>query len=518
MPMDTFDLEAEYRRIMALSESEINTTSTSQLVFYLGILVDAMTDDSDLDDSNRAKQIIDILRKRNSLTSIELAQLEYNEAGYHSLNRFRRAHFQEWSWEDAEIERELSCLLRAQQQAERTPDLDASFRCQILINIGNLLSYLGRFVDAIFYWQQAIKIDARFGMAVGNLGLGALYYVPHIHNVHTRTLFIQMAYQQMKKSLTMGLDGNAREIFVSKIKWLEEQFDGEILENESHFTYPVEVTSNEEEEYRKWCLSNTLFLNPVNDLGPFPVAAVDDLNLPGVTVGIDNGPKYHGFFNEMKQQFVSARWFAYAGMHANGLHYSDRQVSLTNTLDYPAHGIGVQYVLAAFRSAYSIFDKIAYFINDYMGLGISENKVYFRTIWHTGKATLRPEFGSDMNLPLRGLLWLSKDLIYSDRSNVALDPDSVRLSAIRNHLEHKYLKVHDLWWSGPREGTGLNDSLAYSISRSDLVTLTLKMLRLARSALIYLVFGVYAQEQNNKEGIGASIPLYFPPFEDEWKH
>lgn len=396
--MDDFDLVEQYRRIVSLSESEITSTPSGLLLFYLGILVDAMTDDSDLDAAGRAEQIVDILRKRDSLTSIEIVYLEYNEAGYHSLIRFRRAPSQEWIWEDPDSERELSCLLRAQQQAERIPDLDAGFKSRILTNIGNLLSYLGRFVDATFYWQQAIKIDAHFGMAVGNLGLGAFYYSPHIHNVHTRTLFIQIAYQQMKKSLKLELEGSAANMFRSKIKWLEEQFDREILENQSHFTQAFEVTSKDEAEYRQWCLSNTLCLNPVNDLGSFPVAAADDLNLPSVTAGIDDGPKYHGFYNEMKQQFASARWFAYAGTHTNGLHYSDRQVTLTDTLDYPAYGIGVQYVLAAFRIAYSIFDKIAYFLNDYMGLGIPENKVYFRTIWYAGKRELRPEFGSEMNL------------------------------------------------------------------------------------------------------------------------
>jgi tetratricopeptide (TPR) repeat protein len=517
LSMDAFNLVEQYHRIMSLSESEITAASSGTLVTYLGILVDAMTDYSDLNGFSRANQIIDTLRKRDSLTQIELAHLEYNEAGYHSLTRFRRSPSQEWRWEDPDLERELSCLLRAQQMAEQIPDFDKGFKCRILTNIGNLLSYLGRFVDAIFYWQQAIKVDANFGMAVGNLGLGAAYYSAHIHNFHTRTLFVQMAYQQMKKSLSMDLEGSAEDTFRSQIKSLEEQFGREILENESHFTQSFEVQSKDEAEYRQWCLSNTLFLNPVNDLGSFPVAATDDLNLPSVTVGIGDGPKYHGFYNEMKQEFASARWFAYAATHTKGLHYSDRQVTLTDTLDYPAYGIGVQYVMAAFRIAYSIFDKIAYFLNDYMRLGIPENKVYFRTIWHTGKRELRPEFGSKMNLPLRGLLWLSKDLIYGDGSALALDPDSVRLSAIRNHLEHKYLKVHDSMWSGPRAGTGFNDSLAYSISRHDLEILTMKMLRLVRSALIYLVFGVHSQERHLNAGKGTVAPLYFPSFDDDWK-
>lgn len=108
--------------------------------------------------------------------------------------------------------------------------------------------------------------------------------------------------------------------------------------------------------------------------------------------------------------------------------------------------------------------------------------------------------------------------MYGDGSALALDPDSLRLSAIRNHLEHKYLKVHDSMWSGPRDGTGFNDSLAYSISKPDLEKLTMKLLRLVRSALIYLVLGVHSQEHHRKVASGHVAPLYFPLFNDNWKN
>ena len=39
-------------------------------------------------------------------------------------------------------------------------------RCQILTNLGNRLSSLGRFSEAVECFDAALQIDARFGMAL----------------------------------------------------------------------------------------------------------------------------------------------------------------------------------------------------------------------------------------------------------------------------------------------------------------------------------------------------------------
>ena len=53
-----------------------------------------------------------------------------------------------------------------------------------------------------------------------------------------------------------------------------------------------------------------------------------------------------------------------------------------NTLDYPSYSLAVERMKAAFRMAYSLFDKIAYFLNEYLRLGIPERNVSFRTLWY----------------------------------------------------------------------------------------------------------------------------------------
>ena len=49
--------------------------------------------------------------------------------------------------------------------------------------------------------------------------------------------------------------------------------------------------------------------------------------------------------------------------------------------DYALYAMGLEQVKTAFRCAYSLLDKVAYFVNDYWQLGISEEKVNFRSVW-----------------------------------------------------------------------------------------------------------------------------------------
>ena len=98
-------------------------------------------------------------------------------------------------------------------------------------------------------------------------------------------------------------------------------------------------------------------------------------------------PAIFGFFNQMKQEFASARYLYYEGIHAEGTHFSDTDVLLYNTLDYPAYGLATEKIRLAYRAAYSLFDKIAYFINDHFALGIKPERVSFGSLWLRRKAS-----------------------------------------------------------------------------------------------------------------------------------
>ena len=121
----------------------------------------------------------------------------------------------------------------------------------------------------------------------------------------------------------------------------------------------------------------------------------------------------------------------------------------------------------AFRMAYSLLDKVAFFLNHYLALGIPERNVSFRSFWYAGQERqrgLRPEFDACDNWPLRGLFWLSKDLFENaPEFRECLEPDAQELDSVRNHAEHKYLKLHENLWSGPTdEGQGVRWSARHA--------------------------------------------------------
>jgi len=211
----------------------------------------------------------------------------------------------------------------------------------------------------------------------------------------------------------------------------------------------------------------------------------------------------------LKQEFVSARWFYFEGINAEASHFSDHQVLLYNTLDYPALGIGVEKVKTAFRMSYSLLDKIAYFLNHYLKLAIPEKKISFRTLWREkDSGPVRAQFESSENWPFRGLYWLSKDMFEKDFNDVT-EPDARALHELRNHLEHKYVKVHSMSVPIRQPDRSANDlffdNFAHSISRHDLERRTQRLLKLTRSALIYLSLGMHREEQRRRAVAGSDI-------------
>lgn len=280
----------------------------------------------------------------------------------------------------------------------------------------------------------------------------------------------------------------------------------------------------EEGRYHHWCISNRLFLNPINDIGKFQQSATDNLMIPSITTSIDEGPSLHGFFNQLKQEYVSARYMYYEGMTRDAPHFSDMNVLLVNTMDYPAYSFAVEQIKATFRISYSLLDKIAFFLNKYFNFGIPERQVSFRSLWYKKNQKikeLRPELSKLSNWPLRGLFWLTKDIFESkpDLQN-STDPRAETLAIIRNFVEHKYFKLHDGMIEYDNVSfDGLSDRLAFSLSRSDFNNLTLQLLKISRSALIYLCLALFSHEidfmsQKPEEII---LPLFLDKWEDHWK-
>lgn len=196
----------------------------------------------------------------------------------------------------------------------------------------------------------------------------------------------------------------------------------------------------------------------------------------------------------MKQEYVSARWMLYQGVSIKTPHFSDRDVLLHATEPQPVLSLAIEKVKMAYRISYSLFDKVGFFLNAYMGLSIPERQVSFRGLWRSGdKEPIRSEFDQTGNWGFCALYWLSKDFFEKEYDEV-VEPEARGLKDIRNHLEHKYLRV-----TVTEPTARLPDDLALMVSREQFEAKTLHLLGLARSALIYLTIGVGFEERRRAQ-------------------
>lgn len=516
------NLETTYKSLIS-RENLIGLTDEESLQ-HIGRLTDLSLDIQKIEGLKHAIKLSEELQER-SLSPGQLATSHYFLANVWANLRLllRKNKDCSWDWEQEETERELIHLRRALNE-EGLLELSNERTCEILTNLGNVMSGVGRFVEAIVYWDRVLSKAPSFPMACGNRGYGLTHYAYALYDKGHRVIFLKHAHADLKNALlssASSLYEDARKDFNKYREKIESVLPKKYLDTELDMrTFDV-GTSEQEIEYRQWCLKNRLFLNPLNDLGLYSVAARDILTAPNIAVKIGEEPYYFSYFDQMKQEFVSARYLYYEGTNEKLAHFSDREVFLHNTLDYPSYSLSVEKIKSAFRIIYSLFDKIAYFLNHYLSLFIPERDVTFRTFWYKSqnkKAGLRQNFQQLKNWPLRGLFWLSKDL-YEAKFKEYIEPDAQELSEIRNHLEHKYLKLHEDLWPGPPLDSD-KPMLALSIHRRKFESKTLRLIKMARSALIYLSLAIHCEEQQRSKerypnGTIPKIPL--DVWEDEWK-
>lgn len=343
---------------------------------------------------------------------------------------------------------------------EELTGLSEGEACQMYTNLGNALSQTGRITEAIRYWNLALRINDAFGPAKGQKGIGFTNYAQAHYDRGQAAVLLRAAYEELDAVVDAEyLFPTMREQFQQYHTWPEEVFTDEVLEEEFDLEEYSLGESEAEQQYRQWCLDHGLFLNPLNDIGPHSIAAQDVFHLGSVSSSESAKiVSCVGFFNQMKQEYVSARYLLYRGLQADDPHFADRDVQLENTLDYPVYSLNAEQVRIAMRIAYSLFDKVWSFLQYYFDLDHVEfHQVDFGNVWYKsrGKNALASVFDGRENWPLRGLFWLSKDLEYDSDIYVedSLDPGATELRETRNELEHGYLKIHQDLWQGRRVTT-----------------------------------------------------------------
>lgn len=421
-----------------------------------------------------------------------------------------------WAFKFQELEKQIINLRLALIFSERVHD-DFN-KCQILTNLGNLFSHIGRFSEALLYWHKALRITPNFPMAVGNIGFGLFHYAKALYDAGQQSVFFKFTYKYLTDSLELDISPRAKQSFSAIAKNLEERFNNKQLKDLKGLGDYSLGKTKDEQKYRKWCLNNRLFLNPINDITIESIAAHDCLLLPTMTLKFYQPPVYQTIFNQLKQEFVSGRFFLFEGITQKSKHFSDKGNLQMDTLDYATYSFSIEKVKIAFRMCYSILDKIGYLLNEYMDLGFTPDQVSFRKIWYIYKNKkpdgLNPKITETKNWALRGLFWLSMDLYEKNDLEFvsSIEPDAKDLALMRNYIEHKSFKTVEFG-----ELSFVDNGLTFLISRTEFELRTLKLFRLIRAAMIYLSIGIN-QEESKKIINRPTLQIDFIDLKDDYKY
>lgn len=389
----------------------------------------------------------------------------------------------------------------------------------IYTNYANELDACGRVIEALKIYRKAISLSPTFSMAIGNYGRALQFYANLVNDPgHCKELHCY-AYQAIKLALDkqdVNLHEDAIQAFNKIIKEYNNSPWKEYLSKPIVFDQ-YNMGESDEQSYREWCLRNHLFLNPLNDLIEQESAfAHDPLTITKYTefVKSDNidaksasePPKWFAMLNQLKEEYVYARLLCYEGIEKfNKTHYADKNVKLSlSSYDYVNYSIRIEQLKSAFKNLYSIFDQVAFMINEYWQIGLSEKSADAAHVFENRK------YPKD-NIALNALYWSHIEFI--EKFGSADRPSEKNLHTLRNAIEHKFIKIHE--FPCDKELKLEIDSF-YHISEPKLKEYVFHLLELAREWIIELTYAIDIEESKHETRENA-VSLFVRDYEDDWK-
>ncbi|MCZ4065815.1 LA2681 family HEPN domain-containing protein [Oxalobacter aliiformigenes] len=433
---------------------------------------------------------------KRKLDATQRCLLDFYTANAWICRHHERKNASNAAWEQPEIEKAIYHLRKAVDDPAFL-FFDELLRCRILTLSGNQHGYMGDFIHAIEYWDRAIETDTRFGMALGNRGKGIAEYAELIGDDTLKPVFLGMATDNLEAATDDDAryfgDEQGKEYFRAELEKIDATLSGSDSDAAPVCGTPRQTDKpGKNRNFRKWCLTEKLYLNPYNDLCQANAAAYDIMEQP-----VSNPSPLHimppaiRFLSQIRQEYIAARHLCHEALSSKVLR--DARKSENAETDRKGWSLAVETLKLACRSAWSLLPKIARTVNLYFDLKLPDGKTGLKTVWYKNgnpAEGLADAFAGSTNWPLRGLFWLSKALP-PERLSPSTDPHSLLLKAIAEELGHRYLRIVELDLPSGQIVDG-------TLSRRKLEDATLKALVLARGAIVYLTQAISIEETRKK--------------------
>lgn len=379
-------------------------------------------------------------------------------------------------------------------------EFNFDFKKQVFVNYGNCLDTLGRGVEALNAYDNAIRIDKNFSMAIGNKAK-ALRFFADISGQYRGAIYLE-AYQAIKSIIDnqdlVAIGGlGAINSFENELQKIESLFNDKkyLTKKLEHSKYSTTKLSEFEIFYLDFCAKEKLFLNFHIHNNQCESAVTDPIFISLITKIEDNDTFYQlaKYINQIKEDYAIARLLlAQSQFKREDFDSISRRTTFVNTLDYSQFNLYFGLLKSAFKEAYNILDKIAVFINDYYKLGLPEDKIYFTSIWQKDKK-MREEILKSKNISLYALYDIFQDFKSDHYKNI---------QNIRNASTHRKLVIFD---SMLTDWDKKDDK--HNIGYDTMLSETINLLRLTKSAIIYLINFVNVEE-NKKRSNGLIAPMF----------
>lgn len=341
-----------------------------------------------------------------------------------------------------------------------------NLRSMIETNLANNLSSQGRALCCIPHYDKAISIDNN-PVAVMCKATNELFISDSLYDSGHSEYHYFVAYELVVK----GLD-NINALYPEQRVPLEE--GGRLLEFKEWFDefyetsafdyfkeYTEDFTSKKHRAYLEWCAKNRLFLNDLNDVCEYPIAYQDVFSLPPFiqklngSLSMHEELSYHGNYDELKSDYCYARYLIFSSkdIPEDSMQMFNSTFQHVEDMAYSINNLKTAQYKSAFRTVYSLFDKVAYLISRFFDLNDlrHDKKISMDNLFRDftgGNKEWKPhrKLKNSDNHFIHALFYILKDIRKvgnSDSVTKWLDPNAAAFAEIRNAMEHRSLKIVD---------------------------------------------------------------------------
>lgn len=373
---------------------------------------------------------------------------------------------------------------------------------------------MGRGIEAIDVWNQVLAIDPDHPVALGSMGQSYLRLlgIQPAHNIRlveaARNCLEHVISDPERIARHADYGALARyEKSLEEVHVAGTQLAGQF----SEFLLRILMLQTQHKGWNpdptllNWAQSGLLLTaNPFPEWCPDTLK--DDLFFSGLSTTANKEGQVRftelaHTLNQIKEDYALARYLLHQSSMADSAISSLSSVTLfADTLDYADFGLPSGMLKASIRTSVDIFDKIANFMNRYLGLGIPDRKVSFASVWYENGVT-DPKKRKDSAilgqlLPQSGWLRGIKDVAENLNFYPAPSKDA------RNKATHDYLIIEN----AVRPSVVLHGKVV-SVDAHEYAR---QMLMMAKGVIVNLVALVQREEGLKRTGVGeVGIPIEF---------